>query len=148
VAAAESDLEALVIPAPVKLAGGLLIGAGVAVGITGLQVMLFFVMRGAYQLVGPLAMMLSGGCVFFGAGVVRARLAAARLGLALGAVTFVFACGWIMLAFVNGTISFIALAVVPLSSVSYVVLRKEMPQIRRIDQARERLRAQGLDAGA
>jgi hypothetical protein len=148
VSAADSDLEALVIPPPVKLAGGLLIGAGVAVGVTGLQVMLFFVMPGAYQLVGPLAMMLSGGCVFFGWGTVRARLPAAKLGLAVGAATFVFACGWIILAFTHGTISFVALAVVPLSSVSYVVLRRELPQIRRVDEARQRLRAQGLDAGA
>lgn len=147
-AAAESDLEALVIPPGVKLAGGLLIGAGVAAGVTGLQVLLFFVMRGAYQLVGPLAMMLSGGCVFFGWGVVRARLAAAKLASALSAATFVFACSWVILAFLNGTISFVAVAVVPLSSLAYVILRKEMPAIRKIDEARERLRAQGLDAGA
>jgi hypothetical protein len=136
------------IPAGVKLAGGLLIGAGVAVGVTGLQVLMFFVMPGAYQLVGPIAMMLSGGCVFFGWGTVRARLAAAKLGLVIGAVTFILALGWIMLAVMHGTLSFITLAVVPLSSVAYVVLRRELPQIKRIDDARERLRAQGLDAGA
>jgi hypothetical protein len=147
VSAAESDLEALTIPPSVKLAGGLLIGAGVAVGITGLQLMLVFMLRGAYQFVGPLAVMLSGGCVFFGWGTVRARLPAAKLGLVVGASTFVFAFGWIILAFMHGTISFIALAVVPLSSVSYVVLRRELAKIRQIDDARKRLRAQGLDAG-
>lgn len=148
VSAAESDLEALAIPAGVKLAGGLLVGAGVAMGITGIQLMLFFIMPGAYQLVGPVAMMLSGGCVFFGWGTVRARLAAAKLGLAIGAATFVFACAWIVLAGLHGTISFMAVAVVPLSSVAFVVLRREMAAIRKIDEARERLRAQGLDAGA
>jgi hypothetical protein len=147
VPAADSDLDALAIPAGVKLAGGLLMGAGVAVGVTGLQVLLFFVMPGAYQLVGPLAMVLSGGCVSFGWGTVRARLAAAKVGLVLGAATFVFACTWIVLAFFHGTISFVALAVVPLASVSFVVLRRELPQIRKVDEARERLRAQGLDLG-
>jgi hypothetical protein len=147
VSAAESDLEALAIPPSVKFAGGLLIGAGVAVGITGLQLMLVLLMPGAYQLVGPLAMMLSGGCVFFGWGTVRAHLPAAKLGLVVGAATFVFAFGWITLAFMRGTISFPTLAVATLSSVSYVVLRRELPQIRRIDQARKRLRSQGLDAG-
>lgn len=146
--ATESDLEAVAVPAGVKLAGGLLIGAGVAVGVTGLQVLLFFVMPGAYQLVGPVAMVLSGGCVFFGGGTVRARLPAAKLGLALAAATFLFACTWITLAFMHGTISFPALAVVPLASVAYVVLRRELPLIRKIDEARERLRAQGLDAGS
>jgi hypothetical protein len=144
----ESDLEAIAIPSGVKLAGGLLIGAGVAVGVTGLQVLLFFVMPGAYQLVGPIAMMLSGGCVFFGGGTLRARSSAARLGLALAAATFLFACTWIMLAFMHGTISFTTLAVVPLASVAYVVLRRELPLIQKIDEARERLRAQGLDAGS
>jgi hypothetical protein len=148
VSALESDLETIAVPAGVKFAGGLLIGAGVAVGVTGLQVLLFFVMPGAYQLVGPLAMVLSGGCVSFGWGTVRARLPAAKVGLAVAAATFVFACAWIVLAFLNGTIVFATLAVVPLSSVAYVVLRREMPQIRKIDDARERLRAQGLDAGA
>jgi hypothetical protein len=143
-----SDLEALAIPSGVKLAGGLLVGAGVAVGVTGLQVLLFFVMPGWYQLVGPAAMMLSGGCVFFGWGAVRARLPAARLALVLAAATFLFACGWIMLAFKHGMISFPTLAVVPLASVGYVVLRRELPQIKKIEEARERLRAQGLDTGS
>jgi hypothetical protein len=146
VPAAESNLEALAIPGSVKLAGGLLIAAGVTLGIMGMQIMLLLVMRGAYQLVGPVAMMLSGGCVFFGWGTARARLPAAKLGLALGAATFVFACGWIMLAFVNGTLPLIALAVVLFSSVAYVVLKRELPLIRKLDEARERLGSQGLDA--
>jgi hypothetical protein len=147
VSPAASDLEALTIPPAVKLAGGLLIASGVAVGITGLQLMLVLLMPGAYQLAGPLAMMLSGGCVVFGWGTVRARLPAAKLGLVVGASTFVFAFSWIILAFLRGTLSLPSLAVVTLSSVSYVVLRRELPQIRRIDEARERLRAQGSNAG-
>jgi hypothetical protein len=148
VATPPSDLDAIAIPPGVKFAGGLLMGAGIAIGVTGLQVLLFFIMPGTYQLVGPAAMMLAGGCVFFGWGALRARLQAAKLGLALAATTFVFACGWIMLAFTHGMISFPTLAVVPLSSLAYVILRRELPQIRKIDEARERLRAQGLDAGS
>lgn len=135
--------QALAVPTGVKLAGGLLIGAGVAIGITGLQVMLFIVLQGAYLLVGPLAMILSGGCVFFGGGTVLGHLPAAKLALALSAATTLFACAWIVLAFFKGTIVFSTLAVVPLSSVAYVVLRREMPELERLDQARERQRAEG-----
>jgi hypothetical protein len=143
VSALESDPEALAIPPSVKLAGGLLIAAGVAVGITGLQLMLVVLMPGAYQLAGPLAMMLSGGCVVFGWGTFQARLPAAKLGLVVAASTFVFAFAWIILAFLRGTLSLPSLAVVMLSSVAYVVLRRELSQIQRIDAARERARSQG-----
>ena len=140
------DLEALVIPSSVKVAGGMLAGAGVCIGITGLQA-LGLTTTGLYSLVGPVAIMLSGGCVFAGAGVVRGRARAALFGLGLGAVTALFAIAWVVLAFLNGVISFIALLAVPLSITATTLIAVGLKSVRTIDAARERLRAQGLDAG-
>lgn len=140
------DLEALVIPSSVKIAGGCLMGAGVCVGIVGLQA-LGLQLIGTYALVGPIALVLSGGCVFSGWGVVRGRALAAQCGVVLGAVTGLFALVWVVLAFRGGLISPISLAVLPLSFLATLLIAKGMKDVRRIDEARARLRAQGLDAG-
>ena len=140
------DLDALVIPSSVKLAGGILIGAGVCIGISGLQAMMLQT-SGVYRLVGPVAVMLSGGCVFTGWGVVRGRARPAMFGVGLGAVTGLFALTWVVLAFMHGVISLISIAVLPLSTVATMLTARGLKEVRRIDEARERLRAQGLDAG-
>jgi hypothetical protein len=147
VAEVESALDALAIPSSVKLAGAFLIGAGVTLGVTGLQALLFFVMRGPYQLVGPVALVLGGGCVFFGWGVVRARARAALGGIGLGAASSLFGAAWVILALMNGVLSAIALAVVPLAGLATLLIVVGLKDIKRIDLARERLRAQGLDTG-
>ncbi|HEX6765291.1 MAG TPA: hypothetical protein VF103_07425 [Polyangiaceae bacterium] len=140
------DLEALVIPSSVKLAGGMLAGAGVCIGITGLQAF-GLATSGIYSLVAPVAIMLSGGCVFAGAGIVRGRARLALAGIVLGAVTALFALAWVVTAFLHGVISFITLLAVPLSITATTLITVALKEVRRVDAARERLRAQGLDAG-
>jgi hypothetical protein len=140
------DLEALVIPSSVKVAGAMLIGAGVTVGIVGLQV-LGFRTSGFVSLVGPLALVLSGGCVFAGWGVVRARARSALFALVLAVVTGLFAAAWVVLALMNGVLSPISLLVLPLAATAAILIFFATKNIRKIDAARERLRAQGLDAG-
>jgi hypothetical protein len=140
------DLDALVIPSSVKLAGGMLIGAGVCIGIVGLQA-LGLRTTGFFSLVGPIAIVLSGGCVFTGWGVVRGRARSAMFGLAVGGVTALFDLVWVVLAFLNGLISPISMLVLPLSITATVLIAVAMKELKRIDGARERLRAQGLDAG-
>ncbi len=140
------DLETLVIPSSVKLAGAMLIGAGITVGIVGLQV-LGFRTRGFFTLVGPVALILSGGCVFAGWGIVRARAKAALGGLVLAVVTGLFAAGWVVLALMNGVLSPISLVVPPLAATATFLIAIATKRVRLIDEARERLRAQGLDAG-
>jgi hypothetical protein len=145
--AADTDLEAIVIPSSVKLAGGLLIGAGLCAALTGLQALLFFRLAGPLQLAGPLWLILGGGCVFFGWGVVRGRASAALAGLVVGGITCLVALAWIGLALMNGVLSFISLANLPLSGLGTGLIAAGFKQVKAIDQARERLRAQGLDAG-
>jgi hypothetical protein len=140
------DLDALVIPSSVKLAGGMLIGAGVCVGIVGLQA-LGLRTTGFFSLVGPLAVVLSGGCVFSGWGVVRGRARSATFGLAVGGATALFDLVWVVLAFLNGLISPISMLVLPLAIAATVLIAVAFKEVKRIEGARERLRAQGLDAG-
>ena len=140
------DLDALVIPSSVKLAGGMLIGACVCIGIVGLQA-LGLRTTGFFSLVGPLALVLSGGCVFSGWGVVRGRARSAMFGLAVGGVTALFDLVWVVLAFLNGVISPISLLVLPLAITATVLIAVAFKEVKRIEGARERLRAQGLDAG-
>jgi hypothetical protein len=144
---ADTDLDAIVVPSSVKLAGGLLIGAGVCAGLTGLQALMFFRLAGVIQLVGPLALILGGGCVFFGWGVVRGRSSAALAGLIVGGLTCLCALAWIAIALTNGVLSFISLANLPLSGIGTGLIAAGFKQVKAIDAARERLRAQGLDAG-
>jgi hypothetical protein len=140
------DLDALTISSSVKLAGGTLIGAGVCVGIVGLQ-MLGFRTTGLFSLVGPVALVLSGGCVFSGWGVVRGRARSADFGIVLGLVTGLFALGWFVLALMNGLFSPVSLAVLPLAFMATLLIWRRLEDVKKIDEARERLRAQGLDAG-
>ena len=140
------DLDALTISSSVKLAGGTLIGAGVCVGIVGLQ-MLGFQTTGLFSFVGPVALILSGGCVFSGWGVVRGRARSADLGIVLGLVTGLFALAWFVLAFLSGLVSPVSLAVLPLAFMATLLIWRRLKDIKKIDEARERLRAQGLDAG-
>jgi hypothetical protein len=144
---ADTDLDAIVVPSSVKLAGGLLVGAGVCATLIGIQALFFFRMAGAYQAVGPLALMLGGGCVFFGWGVVRGRSRAALAGLVVGALTLLFSLGWVALSLMNGVFSFISLANLPLSGLAAALVASSLKQVKAIDAARDRLRAQGLDAG-
>jgi hypothetical protein len=140
------DLDALTIPSSVKLAGGILIGAGVCVAIVGLQ-MLGFTTTGIFSLVGPVALILSGGCVFSGWGVVRGRARSADFGIVLGLATGLFALAWFVLAFSNGLFSPVSLAVLPLAFMATMLIWRRLKDIKKIDEARGRLRAQGLDAG-
>jgi len=140
------DLEALVIPSSVKLAGGMLMGAGACMGIVGLQALALRT-TGLFSLVGPIALMLSGGCVFAGWGVVRGRARSALFGLGLGGVTALFALAWVVVAFLNGVITPISMLAIPLAITATTLIAVGLKAVRRVDEARERLRTQGLDAG-
>jgi hypothetical protein len=144
---ADTDLDAIVIPSSVKLAGGIMIGAGLCAAITGLQALLFFRLPGIGQLMGPLALVLGGGCVTSGWGVVRGRSRSAVAGLVVTSLTCALAVAWIGLALYYGVLSLIAVAVLPLSAVAIFLVTLAFRQLKKIDAARDRLRAQGLDAG-
>jgi hypothetical protein len=140
------DLDALTISSSVKLAGGTLIGAGVCVGIAGVQ-LLGMPTGGFVSLVGPVELVLSGGCVFSGWGVVRGRARSADFGIVLGLVTGLFALTWFVFAVMNGFFSPVTLAVLPLAFMATLLIWRRLKDVKKIDEARERLRAQGLDAG-
>jgi len=140
------DLEALVIPSSVKLAGGMLLGAGACIGVTGLQAMLL-APTGAFGLFPPVMLVLSGGSVFAGWGVARGRARAASFGIVLGALTALVALAWVVITFMSGVISLITMLAVPLALAATTLIAVGLKAVKKIDAARERLRSQGLDAG-
>jgi len=144
---ADADLEAILVPSSVKVAGAITIGAGVCALVTGLQTLLFFNMRGALNLVGPIALVLGAGCVFSGWGVVRGRMNAAVAAVGVVGLTGLCGMAWVMFTFLSAAISMIAIAVLPLSAVAIFLVTLALKDVKKIEDARGRLRAQGLDGG-
>jgi hypothetical protein len=145
--AADTDLDALVVPSTVKLAGGIFATTGVFTCIIGLQIWGLLTVTGLLQLVAPLALILGIGDVVLGAGVARARLRSVSLGLGFAIVTALFALAWSVFALLNGVLSLISFAVLPFAGVSALLIITSRARVRVIDEARQRLRTQGLDAG-
>jgi hypothetical protein len=143
----DSDLLAIAVPNAVRVAGGITIGAGACAIVNGLQVLLFLMGPGMLKVVGAVALVLGGACIVTGWGVVRARLSAAVAALVTTSVTALGGAAWIVFALVHGMVSLTALALLSLSAVSIFVVALSLKDIQRIDAARLRLRAQGLDGG-
>ncbi len=144
---AETDLELLAVPGSVKVAGGILVLTGVFTVLIGLQIWGLLTVVGPIKLVAPLAVALGASAVVLGAGVARARLAAASIGLGLAPVIALFGLVWFSFALLNGVLSMISLAVLPLAGVSTILIATSRARVKRVEEARQRLRAEGLDAG-
>ena len=144
---AETDLDALLVPGSVKVAGGIFVLTGVFTVLIGLQIWGLLTVTGPIKLVAPIALALGVGAVVLGAGVARARLTSAAIGVVLAPVIGLFALVWAAFALLNGVLSMISLAVLPLAVVSTLLIATSLARVRLVDEARQRLRAQGLDAG-
>jgi hypothetical protein len=144
---AETDLDLLAVPGSVKVAGGIFVLTGVFTVLIGLQIWGVLTVVGPISLVAPVAVALGTGAVVLGAGVARARLVAASIGLGLSPVIAVFALVWFSFALLNGVLSMISLAVLPLAGLSTILIATSRPRVKRVEEARQRLRAEGLDAG-
>jgi hypothetical protein len=143
----DSDLDAVVVPGSLKIAGGVLVLTGVLTAMVGLQVLVMFVTQGPIRLVIPLALSIGGGCVYFGTGVARARPGALVAGMVLAAVAGLLCTSWFGFVLYNGALAPVALAVLPLAILSLLLMGLGLPHARRVENARVRLRAEGLDAG-
>jgi hypothetical protein len=143
----DSDLLAIAVPSSVRVAGGITIGAGACAIVNGLQLLLFLMGPGTLQVVGAIALVLGGACVATGWGVVRGRFSAAVAALVTTSVTALGGAAWIVYALLHGVVSLTAFALFSLSAVSIFLLALALKDIQKIDAARGRLRAQGLDGG-
>jgi fatty acid desaturase len=85
--------------------------------------------------------------IFAGARCAAMRGIGARLSAAVGGLLAVFGLAWFVIAFVGGVLILLALVLVPIAGVAAGFALSNLDVTRRADEARQRLRAQGLDAG-
>lgn len=143
----DADLAAIAVPSSIRVAGAITIGTGVCAGVNGLQLLMLTRGAAALNFVGAVALLLAGGCVFAGWGVVRGRFTAALAALGASGFAGLGGMAWIAYALLHGMISLTALALMPLSGVSIFLVALALKDIKKIEEARGRLRAQGLDGG-
>jgi hypothetical protein len=87
-----------------------------------------------------------GGAVL-GFYLTRGRGRAAVSGTVLAGVSFFLLAAWVGFSLYNGLLSLLAISLLPLSLLAGTFCALSISWARRADQARERLRAQGLDPG-
>src|SRR5688572_28293892 len=101
----DADLDAVVVPSSVKIAGAVLVLTGVFTTLIGLQILLVLTVTGLLQLVAPFAIVTGLTCGILGAGTARGGARAAVLGMVAAGVACVFALTWFVFALLNGVLS-------------------------------------------
>jgi hypothetical protein len=73
---------------------------------------------------------------------------AALVGTFVAAATFVGSATWFVFAMLNGLFTLLGLMIPGLALLATALVATSISRSKRADEARERLRAQGLDIGA
>jgi len=140
------DFEALRLPGTAKVAGrvGLLTGVFECV----LAAQTVALLRGVLQLpVAGTLFALGVVIVYAGARVSRGSGKGAIAAVVAASFSTAVTCAWFLYTIVNGVVSPLAFFVMMLSIVTIATSAVALPKLRKIDEARARLRAEGLDAG-
>lgn len=144
----EEDL-ATIVPTTLAKAGG---GAQMFIGLFGLVLALqtssIVRFRGLQQLILPT--MILGALALLGLGwkTLKGRGTAAFVGAFVAAFYGLLGLAWLVYSFSNALFSLVALFLGPASIVAAVLSALAISAGRRADDARDRLRAQGMDVGA
>lgn len=140
------DLDALRLPGTAKVAGGFALLLGVFQCILAAQNAV--VLRGAlqYPITGFMAIL---GLVIAYAGfrVTRGSGKAAIVALSACTVGLITAAAWFVFTLLHGMLSPLTFLVFVLSLATLTLSALAVPALRRVDAARARLRAQGLETG-
>jgi hypothetical protein len=140
------DFDALKLPSISKVSGGLGLLLGLFESILAAQTLT--VLRPIWRF--PLfAVMLGLGLTIGYAGyrVTRGSGKAALMATLLAALNLLVTSVWFVFAISQGLLSPLTLLVLLLSIATIVFSGIALPELRRVDAARERLRAEGLDTG-
>jgi hypothetical protein len=144
----DADLEAIVVPPSAKFGGGALLLLGVLTLVLCLQTVLVV---GRYNsLTIPIIfIMFALGviCSVLGFQITRGSGKAAQVGTGVAGLTFVLAGAWFVFGILHNLVSLLALLLMPIAVTALLFSALSIGWARRADQARERLRAQGLDSG-
>ena len=145
--AEEADFEALK-PTPLtKSAGALLTAGGVFTLLLGVQSAGVWIWRGPAMVAIPLMFVLGGANAVCGIALLRLRGFGAAVGGASGSLTALLALGWAVYGVMHGLFSPLSWMIVPLNALGGFLALSAIQRVRTADQARERLRAQGLESG-
>lgn len=145
--AQDADLLAVTVPSSVKIGGGTLLLLGVLTLVLCLQTALAVRFNAIGTPIVLLMFAVGLGCAWLGFYLTRGSGKAAVSGTVLTGVSFFLLAGWVGFSLYNGLLSLLAIALLPLSLLALTFCALSISWARRADQARERLRAQGLDLG-
>jgi hypothetical protein len=141
-----SDVDSLTVPGNAKVAGGAGLLTGVFECVLAAQTVA--VLRGPLQFPTAGAMLgLGMGLAYSGFRVGRGSGKAALVEVVVGSVSILVVGAWSVFTLLHGVLSPLALLVAMVSIVVVAVAAVALPALRRLDAARERLRAEGLDTG-
>jgi hypothetical protein len=144
---ADDDMLAIKATPAVKAGAAFMAGAGVLGLVLALQGAAVLGLRGIYQLTELVFGLLGALGIYAGARFSAMRGVGARLSAVVGGLLAVLGLAWFVIAFVGGVLILLALVLVPVGGVAAGFALSNLEATRRADQARSRLRAQGLDAG-
>ena len=144
----EEDLVTIV-PTTIAKAGG---GSQMFVGLFGLVLALqtssIVQFRGLQQLILPTMVLFALLLLGTGWKTLKGRGSAAFVGAILAAFYGLLGLVWLVYSFSNALFSLVALFLGPASLVAAILTALAVGAGRRADDARERLRAQGMDVGS
>jgi asparagine N-glycosylation enzyme membrane subunit Stt3 len=143
----DADLLAVTVPSSVKIGGGTLLLWGVLTLVLCLQTALAVRFNAITTPIVLLMFALGLTGALLGFHLTRGSGKAAVAGVVLSGVSFFLFAAWVAFSFSNGLLSLLAIALLPLSLLAATFCGLSVSWARRADQARERLRAQGLDLG-
>ena len=145
--AQDADLHAITVPSSVKASGVSMLALGVLTLVLCLQTSLA-VRLNAISTPIVLFMFVDGlTCALLGFYLTRGSGRAAVSGTVFAGLTFLLLVIWVGFSLFNGLLSLLSLSLLPLSLLAATLCALSISWARRADQARERLRAQGLDLG-
>lgn len=144
----EEDLQAIAPTTIAKVGGGAQMFVGLFGLVLALQTTSIVRFRGLQQLILPT--MVLGAVVLLGTGwkTLKGRGTAAFVGAFVGAFYGLLGLAWLVYSFANALFSLVALFIGPASIAAAILSALAISAGRKADDARERLRAQGMDVGA
>lgn len=140
------DIEILRVPGSAKIAGRV----GLLTGVFGcvLAAQTIAVLRTSMQIpVGGLMFVLNVAVAYAGFRVSRGSGKGALLAICVASANIATSGAWFVFALMNGMLSPLTFFVFMLSVITVAASAVALPVLRKIDEARARLRAEGLDAG-
>ena len=145
--AQDADLQAITVPSSVKVGGGSLLVLGVLTLVLCLQTSLVVRFNAISTPIVLLMFAIGLSSALLGYYLTRGSGRAAVSGTVLAGVSFFLLATWVGFSLYNGLFSLLAISLLPLSLLAATFSALSISWARRADQARERLRAQGLDLG-